>query len=479
MTSIILNVTGARIEAAVNGPLTSGMVGIPVTIRYDGAWSGLTKNLVCRCGKWGPDKGETRTVLSIDKTATVAHEVMKADKHLYLGVEGYSADGKLVMPTTWADCGMIRHGANAGEDLSSDPKLSVWAQLQAQIEQIKQESITEDEIAAAIATYLEENPIEGSDSSQNANCLLTVETITIGEAGDIPVTGITLDYNSISLNAGDSIMLAASVSPSNATNNKVLWVSNNTEVATVNNGYVTAVSAGNTVITAYSAENNAIKATCSVAVSAETGGDKPAVTLTSISAVYSGGDVAVGMAVTDLTDIVVTAHYSDGTSEAVTGYTLSGTIVEGNNAITVSYGGKTATFTVTGVAESGTVKVYFTEHNIVEGKLIKVNGTTASVNGAMYVEIPYHDGMHIITNHSASWMTNYPPFIVFDNGSYSKAEYTEYEASAYQTTLTGFSANAKVYVNIKGYLINGKLYGNSTENPANLIEERCYYTYET
>lgn len=81
--------------------------------------------------------------------------------------------------------------------------------------------------------------------------------------------------------------------------------------------------------------------------------DEPTVNLSSISVTYSGGDVAVGTAVNNLTGIVVTAHYSDGTSKAVTGYTLSGTIGEGSNTITVSYGGKTATFTVTGVAESG------------------------------------------------------------------------------------------------------------------------------
>lgn len=81
--------------------------------------------------------------------------------------------------------------------------------------------------------------------------------------------------------------------------------------------------------------------------------DAPEVTLTSISATYNGGDVAVGTAVTDLTGIVVTAHYSDGSTETVTGYTLSGTIGEGENTVTVSYQGKTATFSVTGVADSG------------------------------------------------------------------------------------------------------------------------------
>lgn len=79
----------------------------------------------------------------------------------------------------------------------------------------------------------------------------------------------------------------------------------------------------------------------------------PEVTLSSISAEYSGGDVTVGTAVSDLTGIVVTAHYSDGSTATVTGYALSGTIVEGSNTITISYGGKSTTFTVTGVAESG------------------------------------------------------------------------------------------------------------------------------
>jgi hypothetical protein len=75
--------------------------------------------------------------------------------------------------------------------------------------------------------------------------------------------------------------------------------------------------------------------------------------LTSISATYTGGNVEAGTAVTDLTGIVVTAHYSDGSTETVTGYTLSGTIAEGENTVTVSYGGKTTSFAVTGVAESG------------------------------------------------------------------------------------------------------------------------------
>jgi hypothetical protein len=77
-------------------------------------------------------------------------------------------------------------------------------------------------------------------------------------------------------------------------------------------------------------------------------------TLTSISAVYSGSSVPVGTNVSDLTGITVTAHYSDGTSENVTGYNLSGTIAEGENTITITYEGQTTTVTVVGTASTGT-----------------------------------------------------------------------------------------------------------------------------
>ena len=146
MTSIMLTVTGSQAQALVTGTLTSGMVGIPVTIEYDDSWNGLTKNLVCRCSRDGSADEECRSMLNVGSTAVVAHEVMKAGMILYLGVEGCNADGTLVIPTTWAMCGAIEKGANTGEDLSADPTLPVWNQLQGQIEQIKQDAITQEQV---------------------------------------------------------------------------------------------------------------------------------------------------------------------------------------------------------------------------------------------------------------------------------------------------------------------------------------------
>ena len=145
LTSIKLTVTGAHAWAEVSGRLTSGMVGLPVTIEYDEAWEGLIKNLVCRCTPWDSDEGETRVVLNVGNTATVAHEVMQAGMRLQLGVEGFREDGTLVIPTTWAICEeLIQPGANSDGDPTADPSLPVWDQIQAQIEQINRDGITQE-----------------------------------------------------------------------------------------------------------------------------------------------------------------------------------------------------------------------------------------------------------------------------------------------------------------------------------------------
>lgn len=75
----------------------------------------------------------------------------------------------------------------------------------------------------------------------------------------------------------------------------------------------------------------------------------PPAGLTSITAVYTQGGTVYDTDDLDglRDDLVVTAHYDDSSSEVVTTYSLSGTLTEGTSTITVAYGGKTTTFTVT------------------------------------------------------------------------------------------------------------------------------------
>lgn len=85
----------------------------------------------------------------------------------------------------------------------------------------------------------------------------------------------------------------------------------------------------------------------------------PPANLTSITCVYTqSGTVYDTDSLDDLkTDLVVTAHYDDSSTQTVTTYTLSGTLTEGTSTITVSYGGKTTTFTVA-VTEAPEVPLY-------------------------------------------------------------------------------------------------------------------------
>ena len=147
-----------------------------------------------------------------------------------------------------------------------------------------------------------------------------------------------------------------------------------TETITANSGYtltgatVSITMGGKDISSSYSngvLNISSVTGNIVITVSAVQETTEPDVTLSSISATYTGGDVPVGTALTSLTGIVVTAYYSDGSSINVTEYTLSGMIAEGSNTITVAYNGKTTTFTVTGIKA-------------------KVSGTTEWFDGVPY-----------------------------------------------------------------------------------------------
>ena len=104
----------------------------------------------------------------------------------------------------------------------------------------------------------------GGTVEYTATCTVTVTT---------PVTGVTLydskdntldsTSNPLELKVGESEMLTAKVEPEDATDTRVNWSSDKTNVAIVNNGRVTAVAEGTATITA---TVGGVKATCTVNV---------------------------------------------------------------------------------------------------------------------------------------------------------------------------------------------------------------------
>jgi len=97
----------------------------------------------------------------------------------------------------------------------------------------------------------------------------TPGTITADQVPDYGtrVAGISLDKTTATLEVGEVIALNATVTPSTATNKKVVWTSSNTDIAVVDvNGSVTAKATGYSIITAKT-EDGGFTAKCTIIVS--------------------------------------------------------------------------------------------------------------------------------------------------------------------------------------------------------------------
>ena len=93
-------------------------------------------------------------------------------------------------------------------------------------------------------------------------------TYTVGSENTrpaIPVTGVSINHESITFTVGETTQLSGAVAPMTADNKAVTWKSSNEAVATVVDGLVTAIAPGNATITITSVEGN-YRATCSIKV---------------------------------------------------------------------------------------------------------------------------------------------------------------------------------------------------------------------
>lgn len=118
MTKIFLEVNGTHAVASADGKLTSGMVGLPVTIDYDDSWDGLTKTAFFRVGN------SVRKRDSVGTYTEVPWEILRTHGNvLEIGIEGKNENGSVVIPTTWAVVSKIQQGAQG--DIPAAPKPGV------------------------------------------------------------------------------------------------------------------------------------------------------------------------------------------------------------------------------------------------------------------------------------------------------------------------------------------------------------------
>lgn len=172
---------------------------------------------------------------------------------------------------------------------------------------------------------------------------LVVKTAGTSGSTNVDVSSITLNKNSTTMQIGTSEQLSATISPGDATIKLVSWSSSNSEIVEVSDeGEITAKSAGNATITCAALDGSGVTATCTITVSAP-------VTLQSITL---SGQYPTEFYLGDTFSsdgLIVTANYSDNTHIDVTddveiiGYDMES---ESLQTVTVSYGDKTASYTI-------------------------------------------------------------------------------------------------------------------------------------
>ena len=128
-----LVVDGVSIRAEGCGRIPKGIIGGQIGLEFtDAAWDGLQKMVVFR-------GSETKTVLNAEKLVTIPPEVVStAGIDLMVGVCGTNPEGTVMIPTLWAELGKVWGAALPTEDVTTDPTLPVWAQIQAMVGDLNQ-----------------------------------------------------------------------------------------------------------------------------------------------------------------------------------------------------------------------------------------------------------------------------------------------------------------------------------------------------
>lgn len=217
------------------------------------------------------------------------------------------------------------------------------------------------------------------------------DNVTVTDQVKTGVTGVSLNKTELALEVGETGTLTATVAPTNATNKGVTWSSSNNEIATVDNGVVTAVSAGEAIITV-TTEDGAKTATCKVTVNAPQTVPVTGVTLTKTELTLAEGGSekltatvepanATNQTVTWSSNNEQVATVADGTVTAVKAGTAAITVktADGNYQATCAVTVKPQNVLVTHISVTGTASLYVGDTAKLTAKVEPTNATNPAV----------------------------------------------------------------------------------------------------
>ena len=198
-------------------------------------------------------------------------------------------------------------------------------------------TLTAAELETTLLTDKDEKPFTPAENSKVA--YLSIMDVMAGTTYELyleltrevtPATGVTLDQTELTLTAGKTASLKATVQPENTTDT-IVWSSSKEEVATVENGIVTAKAAGETVITATC---GTVKAECAVTVTPPVMASAVTLDKTELN-LYTGDTAALTAAI----------QPEDTTDPTIAWTTTDAEVASVQNGVVTA--GKTGTATIT------------------------------------------------------------------------------------------------------------------------------------
>ena len=267
-------------------------------------------------------------------------------------------------------------------------------------------SVTWNSSDAAIATVDDNGVVTGIKAGTATITVTTVDgdfaatcAVTVLQQ---PVTGISLDKTSVTLNTTETYTLVATVDPVDASNKSVTWSSSDAAIATVDDkGVLTGIKAGTATITVTTVDGD-FTATCAVTVLQPVTGvslDKTSVTLNT----------------TDTYTLIVNVDPIDASNKSVTWSSSDAAIatVDEKGVVTGIKAG-TATITVTTVDGDFTATCAVTVLQPVTG--VRLDKTEVTLNIAESTVLQATVLPADASNQTVEWSSSNDDIATIDNG---------------------------------------------------------------
>ncbi len=268
-------------------------------------------------------------------------------------------------------------------------------------------------------------------------------TVTVNEPEPpkVPVTGIALDRKAVTINAGDSHQMKATVAPENATNKNVTWSSSDANVATVDaNGLIQAVGGGSCTVTATAADGSGVHADVQVTVIQPVTG-------------ISVSPAVLALGVQDSYKLQVTVSPADASNKGVSfaSSDVSIAAVASDGSVIAQKIG-TATITVTSLADPSK-KATCVVNVGVPVKGVSVSPTAVELNTGVSQQLSVSVTPDNATIKTVNWTTSDPTVATVDAKGVVKT-WKAGTATITATAADGSGKSAACTVTVKGQTVD-------------------------